>query len=131
MPKPDQPITADGTEGAHVGVARAIEGTHREPGQLPGRDLVPRDAPGLALAAHPRPDDEVVSAGPDRLDQRCDARRIIGTVAVHEHDDVGIGGGVHAGRAGAPIAAPDADHVGASAGRARGGRSRCFGRRQR
>ena len=67
--EPHQPITADGTKRAHVGVARAIEAAHREPGQPPGRDLVPRDAPRLAFAAHARADDEVVRAGADRIDQ--------------------------------------------------------------
>src|SRR5262249_46389983 len=42
-------------------------------------------------------------------------------VAVHEHDDVGLGGGVDAGHAGAPIAPFDPDHICARASGARGG----------
>ena len=82
---------------------------------------MPGDAPRLPLPAHARADDEVVAAGTDRFDQGCDAGRIVGAVAVHEHDDVGLGGGVDAGHAGAPIALFDPDHICARAGGARGG----------
>ena len=37
--------------GAHVGVAHAVEEPHAAAGQPAGDDLVPGDAAGLALAA--------------------------------------------------------------------------------
>ena len=73
--------------------------------------------PGLALAAGARGDDEVVSAGADRRDQRRDGGRIVGAVAVHEDDDVAGIGCLRAFEAGQAIAAADRDHLGARAAR--------------
>ena len=73
---------------------------------------MPGDAAGLTLAAHARADHEVVLAGPDRRDQRGDARRVVGAVAVHEHHDVGIDRVDRCHQAGAAVAAAGVDHVG-------------------
>jgi len=67
-----------------------------------------------------RSEHEIVAAGPDRLDQRGDAARIVGAVAVHEHHDVGVLGRHGRSEARPAIAAPGIDDV----------RTRCFGPRR-
>ncbi len=74
--------------------------------------------PGFALAARARGDDEIEIAGGERRDQRRDGGGIVGAVAVHEDDDVGVVGRLRAGEAGAAVAAADVDDFGAGAARA-------------
>ena len=76
-----------------------------------------RHAAGLALSSRPRGDREIVVARPYRRDQRGDGRRIVGAVAVHKDDNVGLAGGLRAGKARAAIAAAGGDHLGARAAR--------------
>ena len=72
----------------------------------------------FALAARPRGNDEIEIPGGERRDQRGDGGGIVGAVAVHEDDDIGVGGRLRAGEAGSAVAAPDLDDFGAGAARA-------------
>ncbi len=54
---------------------------------------MPGHAAGLALAARARGDDEVATAGSDRRDQCGNRGRIVGAVAIHEDDNIGVGCG--------------------------------------
>ncbi len=74
---------------------------------------MPCDAAGLALAARPRADDEIAATGADRLDQRSDAPNIVGAIAIHEHQDVGILRRHGRGQARPAVAAPGIDDIGA------------------
>src|SRR5262249_46350092 len=83
---------------------------------------MPGDASRLALAARARSDHKVVAAGADRLAYSPDISRIVGAVAVHEHDDVGVLGRHRRRKAGSAITAPGVDYVRAGgAGPLRGG----------
>src|SRR5262249_61154564 len=88
------------------GIAPLVWEPHAPPGGAPGRQLMPGDASRLALAAGARSDHEVVAAGADRLDQPGDIFRIVGAVAVHEHDDVGVLGRHRRRKAGSAINPP-------------------------
>ena len=124
--KREQGIAPDRAKRAHVGVANAIKEPHAPAGQAPGRELVPGDAAGLALAARARSDDEIAMPGADRLDQPGDRLRIVGAVAVHEHHDIGVLGRHGRCQAGAAVAAPGVDDVGARIlGTRRGGIACC------
>ena len=127
----EQRVAADRAERAHVGVAHAVEQPHAEPGEKARRELVPRHAAGLARAAQPRADDEVASAGADRRDERGDARGIVGAVAVHEDENVGVVRRHRGGEAGAAIAAADVEHLGAGVPRPRARSHRCCRCRRR
>src|SRR5262245_20672123 len=72
---------------------------------------MPGDASPFALAARARSDNEIAAAGANRFDQGGDAARIVGTVAVHEHHDVGVLGCLGCLKARPAIAAPDIDDV--------------------
>src|SRR4029077_1763913 len=85
-------VAPDRTQGAHVRITHAVKKSHAPTGDPPGRELVPGDASGLAIAAGARRDDEIVTAGPDGLDQPADAVGIVGAVAVPEYGDVGAPG---------------------------------------
>ena len=74
-----------------------------------------RHAAVLALAARARADDKVVVAGAERSDHVGDRRRIVGAVAVHVDDDVGVIGRSCAGQAGAAVAAAGFDRFRAGA----------------
>ncbi len=71
----------------------------------------------FALSPRARADDEIVTAGANGSDHVFDECRIVGAVAVHENDDIGIIGRLRAGEAGAAVAIADADHLGAGAAR--------------
>jgi hypothetical protein len=117
-----QRVAPDRAERAHVGVAHAVECLDHPAGEVARGDLVPSHAARLASAAGPRADDEVVAAGADRRDQRPDAPRVVRPVAVHEDEDV-VAGRARAlgpGQAGAAVAAPGRDHLGAGVPRALG-----------
>ncbi len=116
-----QRLASDGAERAHVGVAHTVEQAHAEARDPAGRQLVPGDAAGLAPPARARADDEIEMVGADRLDQRGDRRRIIGTVAIHEHQDIVGSREPRRREAGAAIAAADIDHLGARFARTRRG----------
>ena len=78
-------------------------------------------AASFALTARARTDDEVVAAGAERGDHVGDRRRIVGAVAVHEDDDVGVIGCLCAGEAGAAVTAAGFDRLRAGAARLRDG----------
>ena len=78
-------------------------------------------AASFALPPRARTDDEVVAAGAKRGDHVGDRRRIVGAVAVHEDDNIGVIGGLRAGEAGAAIAAAGFDRLRAGAARLRDG----------
>ena len=82
-----------------------------QPATTTGEKLMRGHAARLAFAARARGDDKIVVAGADRLDQRRNCGRIVGAVAVHEHDDVGAIGRLRTGKARKSVAAADADHV--------------------
>ena len=113
-----QGVAADGAERAHVGVAHAVEQFRQPAGKEPGEKLMRRHAAGFALAAGARGDDEIGSPGAQRRHQGRDGGRIVGAVAIHENDDVGVGGRLRAGETGAAVAAADRDHFGAGVARA-------------
>ncbi len=73
----------------------------------------------FALAARPRGNDEIEISGAERRDQRSDGGGIVGAVAVHEDDDIGVVGRLRAGEAGSAVAAADLDDFGAGGARAR------------
>ena len=104
-------MTPDGAKGAHIGIAHPVKEPHAPTGEASRRQLMPGDASRLALAARTRSDHEVVAAGADRLDQPGDILRIVGTVAVHEHDDVGVLGRHRCRKACPAITGPGIDHV--------------------
>ena len=80
----------DRSEGAHVGVMRAVENADRPPEHVTGGDLMPRHAAGVSRSADARADDEIMRAGEDRRGERADRAGIVGAVAIHEdHDRVG------------------------------------------
>jgi len=74
---------------------------------------MPRYAAGLADAARTRADYEIEWADPNRLDQCCDQRRIVGAIAVHEHHYVGVFRRHRGREAGTSIAAARLNDVGA------------------
>src|SRR5215471_7558485 len=61
----EQGVAPNGAEGAHVGIAHAIEKSHAEAGEAAGGELMPRDASGCAAPARTRPDREIVATGAD------------------------------------------------------------------
>jgi methyl-accepting chemotaxis protein len=111
----EQCFAPDGAKRAHVGEAHAIEQAGQPARDQPGRNLVRRHAAGFALTGGARGDDEIVPAGADRSDHRGDCGRIVGAVAVHEDNNVGVRGGLRARQAGKAVAASDRDHLGAGA----------------
>ena len=72
-----------------------------------------RHAARFALAARARGDDEIAGAGANRRHHRRDGGGIVGAVAVHEDENVGVSGGLRAGDAGQSVTAADRDHLGA------------------
>src|SRR6202041_1288340 len=82
---------------------------------LAGEKLMPCHAARLTLAKRTGRNDEVVNPGADRRHQRTDGGRIVGAVAVHEDDDVGGASSLSAFQTSKPVAAPDADDLGARA----------------
>ena len=62
-------------------------------------------------------DDEVVAAGTKRGDHFLNGVRIVGAVAIHEHQDICIAGNLSAGQAGAPVARAHGDDFGTDAAR--------------
>jgi hypothetical protein len=110
-----QRVAADGSKRAHVGIAHAVKQPGQNAGDAAGGKLVPGHAAWLAHAAGARGDDEVVRAGADRRDQCRDGGRIVGAVAVHEHNDVASLRRLRAFEAGQAIAAADRDYLGARA----------------
>ena len=77
--------------------------------------------PRSRFAPRARTDDEVVAAGAQRGDHVGDRRRIVGAVAVHEDDNVGVVGRLCAGEAGAAVTAAGFDRLRAGAARLRDG----------
>ena len=73
------------------------------------------DAARFALSASARADDEVVTAGAQSGDHVFDECRIIGAVAIHEDDDVGIVSGLRAHEARPAIATAGIEYLGAGA----------------
>ena len=82
-----------------------------------GENLMACHAGGLALAACARTDDEVIAAGTKRGDHVLDRARIVGAVAIHEHQDIRIAGSLSAGQARAPVTWAHSDDFGAGAAR--------------
>jgi len=116
-----QQVARDGAEGAHVGVADAIEKPHAVTGHHAGGDLVPGDAAGFPLTARTRADDEVERTVADRRDQGGNAAGIVGAVTIHEHQNVARRCGLRRSKAGAAIARPGIDHVSSRGACARSG----------
>src|SRR5690242_16596774 len=97
-------LATDGTKCAHVGKTDPVEQAHEPARAVPGRDLQRVHAAGLAFAARPRAEHEVVGAGKNRRQQRRHELGPVAAVAVDEYDDGAVTRGTRARCTGAAIA---------------------------
>jgi hypothetical protein len=98
--------SADGSEGAHVGVAGAEEDAEEDAYEVSGEDLAAQHGAGFAGASDAGADDEVGLVVCYWGDESGEVGDDVGAVAVHE--DEGLGGGegsFAAGLAGCSVAA--------------------------
>ena len=107
---------------AHISVyLHAVEQLHAVSGQHARSDLVPGHAPRLPFAAHARSDHEIRNAGTNGIHEGPYGLHIVGPIAIHENDDVGIRGRLRRQQAGAAIASPDVKDLRARSLRTRAG----------
>ena len=82
---------------------------------------MPGHAPRLPHAAHARSDHEIRNTGTNGIHEGPYGLRIVGPIAIHEHDDVGIRGRLRCQQAGAAIASTDVKDLRARPLRTRAG----------
>ena len=109
--------TADGTEGAHVGVADALEKAEQKADEVSGEELRGEHGAGLPAATDAGADGEVGLVGDDGIDEAGKIVDDVRAVAIHIDEDVRGGeGGERTGEAGIPIAAGARNDAGSRGG---------------
>src|SRR4051812_11415842 len=97
-------LPPDRAERTHVGIADAVQQPEEPSRDTSGKHLLEVHAAALPFAAGSRPNDEILFAAPDWINQLGHKLGTIAAVAIEEHNDVAIGSqGANAGGAGASI----------------------------